>query len=416
MIPYKKYEMESAMIKLIRRCDDDALFWAYRLSQVSGGFQKIWTRLEIMSAEDIGMAYPWLRTYLRQQHQTFSSLSDETSQRRVLLNTVHFFTRQYKSRLTDNINYVYFKGEFLNLSKQEVEELKHKLIKHIHNQELNPSLEVAGKLYLAQQEVLLLEILTIPQDPENLAISLYFQEQYERRLKSYDSHEVLFMVNLVLYRVMDISKIKVKLKVEPLDIDAVYADNRKLKVPDCAYDYHCTIGRNKGRGYQHYYEEGAKLNQCFLDDPYEPIAKAMNIEKENAENVKVWNWLLSVFSLAPPSEKLRYPRRFYFDTQYQIFFSIVSQDHWMLNNLQDEIDPDPTNPRYTDKNVDLICNWIYRISGESILEIPQKGRNFLNKPMEDKETIIEGFLNKHNIILTQTKLWSAEWSIDLLDN
>lgn len=269
--------MESAMIKMIRRCNDDALYWAYRLSQVSGGNRRIWERLEIMSAEDIGMAYPWLRTYLNQQYQSFLSLSDEKFRQHILLDTVCFFTRQHKSRLCDNIAYVYFKGNTLELSEEETMGLLDSLKENIEKGELNLTLESAGNLYKAQKEDLLIEALKFPQDPESTAIISYFKAQNSVQ-RNY--HDVLFVINLVLYRVMDFSKIRIKFEVEKLDIDSVYADERQLEVPDCAYDYHCTIGRNQGRGYKHYYEEGAKLNQCFIEDPYEPIAKSINIKKD----------------------------------------------------------------------------------------------------------------------------------------
>lgn len=275
---YKKYEMESAMIKMIRRCDDDALYWAYRLSQAKGGNQRIWERLEIMSAEDIGMAYPWLRTYLYQQQENFWALSDENAKQELILMTVCFFTRQYKSRLCDNIAHAYFKDSIPEVGQNNIHQLLTLFEKSIQKKASDAALKYAANLYQQEQEEAMIALLKQPEDPESRTL-IYFFQKHNRVQRDY--HDLLFLINLILYRTMDATTIPIRFDVPKLDLETIYNDKRHLAVPDCAYDYHCTIGRNLGRGYQHYYEEGAKLNQCFITDPYEALAQAINILKDD---------------------------------------------------------------------------------------------------------------------------------------
>jgi len=277
MSNYKKYEMESAMIKMIRRCNLDALYWAFHLIQRKNGATIIWKRLEIMSAEDIGMAYPWLRSYLKQQQALYHCLKEKTAQQQVLLDTVNFFTRQHKSRLCDNLAHGYFKEVQPAVPCTTVAELMELLKQSIEERNVDMGLRCAAHLYKKEEEHKVVDLLRYPKDPESSAIISYFEKENSIQR---DYHDLLFFINLILYRIMDFSTIPKVFEVKPLDRNALEQDDRVLEVPDCAYDYHCTIGRNLGRGYAHYYNEGAKINQCYIDDPYEALARSINIPKD----------------------------------------------------------------------------------------------------------------------------------------
>ena len=45
-------------------------------------------------------------------------------------------------------------------------------------------------------------------------------------------------------------------------------------IPDYAYDKHTNKGRSLGRGVDHFFDVGAKLNNCKLKDPYEKEGRA----------------------------------------------------------------------------------------------------------------------------------------------
>lgn len=53
------------------------------------------------------------------------------------------------------------------------------------------------------------------------------------------------------------------------------------EIPDCALDVHTTRGRAMGRGYEHFFAEGAALNsRANLEDPYEKRAKTIRSSKK----------------------------------------------------------------------------------------------------------------------------------------
>jgi replication-associated recombination protein RarA len=56
----------------------------------------------------------------------------------------------------------------------------------------------------------------------------------------------------------------------------VYADKRKLEIPDYAKDKHTLSGKLLGRGWKHFFEEGVKISNKAIDDIYEE--KAMQIK------------------------------------------------------------------------------------------------------------------------------------------
>lgn len=59
----------------------------------------------------------------------------------------------------------------------------------------------------------------------------------------------------------------------------------KIEVPDWAYDMHTRKGKQKGRGIDHFYEEGAKINNSGnIPGEAEMYARAMKTEKILEEN------------------------------------------------------------------------------------------------------------------------------------
>jgi len=55
-------------------------------------------------------------------------------------------------------------------------------------------------------------------------------------------------------------------------LTVVYNDEERLEIPDYALDMHTYRGRKMGRGLEHFFAEGAKLEKQALADPYEKKA------------------------------------------------------------------------------------------------------------------------------------------------
>lgn len=84
----------------------------------------------------------------------------------------------------------------------------------------------------------------------------------------YFVHAVLILVRAPKSRIVDNATIHFK------------SVRKNLEMPDWALDKHTERGRAMGRGDEHFREEGAKLNNCSLPDPYE---RKFTPQKESAE-------------------------------------------------------------------------------------------------------------------------------------
>jgi replication-associated recombination protein RarA len=77
-------------------------------------------------------------------------------------------------------------------------------------------------------------------------------------------HAVLFLVRAPKSRIVDHATIKF-----------FKGPRAKRAIPDWALDKHTPKGRAMGRGYQHFFDEGAKLENVILADPYAKEAKEL---------------------------------------------------------------------------------------------------------------------------------------------
>lgn len=115
---------ESAMIKSIRRgLDDDAVYWAVKLSK-RGRDDVVWRRLYIHMSEDIGLANETLPSVIHALHRSYvfiqvgnkTKYESDGSERLPLIHAVLLLARSKKSRTIDNaLNY-----HLLNREKREI--------------------------------------------------------------------------------------------------------------------------------------------------------------------------------------------------------------------------------------------------------------------------------------------------------
>ena len=52
-------------------------------------------------------------------------------------------------------------------------------------------------------------------------------------------------------------------------LSVVYNSEERLEIPDYALDKHTYRGKKMGRGLDHFFAEGAKLENQTVEDPYE---------------------------------------------------------------------------------------------------------------------------------------------------
>jgi replication-associated recombination protein RarA len=106
-----------------------------------------------------------------------------------------------------------------------------------------------------------------------LVIDVLEKEYKDFKGKKGDPHR-LFLVNAVLY----LARSPKSRMVDDL-LNVVYGEiqheDKRLPIPDYAIDMHTERGRKMGRGYEHFFTEGNKVNDEPFWNPYTPRAKEL---------------------------------------------------------------------------------------------------------------------------------------------
>jgi replication-associated recombination protein RarA len=96
--------------------------------------------------------------------------------------------------------------------------------------------------------------------------------------------ERLFLIHAVLICV----RAKKSRMVDTALITMYEAERPKMEIPDFALDMHTLKGRRMGRGVDHFFDEGAKIeNEAFGRDPYHDRARTGRKKKHGQESRKL---------------------------------------------------------------------------------------------------------------------------------
>jgi hypothetical protein len=280
MINYNIDELKSALQKAIRRCDTTSIYWAKKLYEIPYQIPNLWNRLIIISSEDVGVACHDVTAYVGDQYKKFHDIENKYNistknryeQRYILINTVHYLTKQNKSRLCSNVNHAYFKDMQPHIRGNMKKCFREALI----NKDRDKALKYAANLFKQNQEDFLIDELESPHSQTTDYLVMYFR-QFTKVNRN--ASNVLFLVHLILLRTMALTKIKPNVQVNELTyeyIDELFNSSNELPLPNYAFDKHTKQGCKMCRGVQHFYEIGALLKQCYILDPFESIAKELN--------------------------------------------------------------------------------------------------------------------------------------------
>lgn len=107
-------------------------------------------------------------------------------------------------------------------------------------------------------------------DPQATLIVHVLEKQYFEALEKKNSSKKLFLVHAVLYftrtyksRIVDDLLLNVEGNIEA---------GEKLEIPDYALDNHTYRGRKRGRDVKFFVEEGSKVNNENIENPYKKKA------------------------------------------------------------------------------------------------------------------------------------------------
>ena len=281
MTRYDKRDLLSAFQKDIRRCNKHSLYWTKELSLDHNSDNLLWNKMEVIGSEDIGMACPWIQTVINKYRTQYYNSDDVWEKIDNLLSCVNILIHQNKSRLCDNINHAYFKDSQPIIDAHKYISIYARFIDNLNNKNVDNTLKYASHLFKMEKEDKLIDALKRPIDKHsNILIRLFNKYNSEKRNKT----DVLFLCHLILYRTMDINIIPMIKNVKDISIEEIknIYNNKlesKLEFADYVFDKHTDKGKQLGRGFEHFYDVGVKLEQSYIDDKYdiyEEIARKNN--------------------------------------------------------------------------------------------------------------------------------------------
>ena len=110
----------------------------------------------------------------------------------------------------------------------------------------------------------------------SLIIDVLERKYYDARKRNSDSYR-LFLTHAVLF----LARSRKSRIVDDL-LNVVYGEiqheDKKLPIPDYALDMHTLRGKKMGRGLEHFFSEGTKLNKEPYENPYTEKAKEILIK------------------------------------------------------------------------------------------------------------------------------------------
>lgn len=269
-------ELLSCLQKSIRRNELDlALDCAIRIDYMK---YNLWKKLYVFSSEDIGIACPWIASYVLEQEKQYNNELDNNKKRYILFNTINYLCQQYKTRLADDIAHAYFKLYIppIDCKKKDIKKMVYMFNTALNEKNTDYVLRIAANLYDTRGERKMIEILKYKNIKEISAlIAIYNKFKDTKKAKS----RVLFLINAILHYTMNIDSIPTLTSINDLDkqkINMLTLKPRNFEMPDWIYDKHTKQGIEMGRDMRHFYDEGAKLVNSFVQNPYEKIARFNN--------------------------------------------------------------------------------------------------------------------------------------------
>ena len=104
-------------------------------------------------------------------------------------------------------------------------------------------------------------------DPYASLIVDVLEKQYDDAVADKKDSKRLFLVHAVLFLARS-----PKSRIVDNLLAVVYNDEERHEIPDYALDKHTVRGKQMGRGYEHFFAEGALLEKQTIEDPYEKKA------------------------------------------------------------------------------------------------------------------------------------------------
>lgn len=269
------FELMSALQKAIRWCEvNDARYFAKELIEM-GKPGTNFSRLKVIAAEDVGLADPTLLKYIWGCSDKFETLLKDYGAKKSMLSdfpeicevidkAVIAAALSYKSRLLPMLSFVtlfeIYKKENFNQDFSEYRNLLRAAIRDRDEKQAAYYAFVLG-IFL-KRKTFLLEIVQRESAARNTELIDEWSQEY-RRAKKDDKFLTLAGIVSLLCRELPFSHGEYRDQVS----DCLSLPIYEAMMPDRAYDMHTGVGRRKGRGLEHFFNEAASVrNERFAND------------------------------------------------------------------------------------------------------------------------------------------------------
>ena len=268
-------QLMSALQKAIRWCEvNDARYFAKGLIEIGKPGANL-TRLKVIAAEDVGLADPNLLKYLWECSDRFENMLNEYGTMKskvsgfpeicaVIDQAVIASALSSKSRLLAMLTFItlfeIYKKEDFNHGFSEYGDLLHAAIRNRDERQAVYYAYVIG-IFL-KRENSLLEIVQQEKGDRNTELISEWVREY-RRTADKDKFLVLAGIISLLCRDLPFRHGEYRAHVA----EWLSRPIEEAPIPDRVYDMHTYIGRRRGRGLEHFFNEAASIrNERFPDD------------------------------------------------------------------------------------------------------------------------------------------------------
>jgi hypothetical protein len=293
----------SALQKAIRWCEtNDARYFAQALIEME--IPAPINRLLIIAAEDVGLADPTLLRYVGECLDTFETMVKEYEApknnvsafpeiRAVVDRAVIAAALSYKSRLLAMLSFatsfeIYKKEDF----SHHLSEYKTRFHTAIQRQDEKEAAYYGYVLgFCPDAEDALFEVAKQESKTRNTELIHEWSQEYKkpRGNKRKEEKRLLTLAGIISLLCRDLNY-----------LDGEYVNKvsdwlsrpiEQATIPDRAYDMHTLIGKKKGRGLEHFFDEAASIENKRFTDDWEEAGKQAHFQaqKEGLEESDVIN-------------------------------------------------------------------------------------------------------------------------------
>jgi ParB-like chromosome segregation protein Spo0J len=277
----------SAIQKAVRRCKINlARFYAKQMLEL-GKPVWLWNRLLIISAEDIGLADPTMVGYVRERYDTFENLRKQKNVEKsdvkkdsqlcdIIDQVVIAEAISYKSRLLPMLSFIALYDIFkYEIFKKDVAVYFDRFVDALDKKDEKKAVCYATIIDTFMGLGHGDRVLSLIEDRSENHNAIFISE-WLNEYKRFGERLMLVGSIVLLCRDLSNSHGEYKTGINKHLTEPIVEE----EIPDYAYDRHTNIGKKKGRGLKHFFEEAAHVENERFENIYKKTGEQAYLEAE----------------------------------------------------------------------------------------------------------------------------------------